>query len=325
MRNFLIAQRFGLTTYLSAMAVLIAGFALAAKADIAHRYSFNDGTANDSIGSVHGVLVNGASVSGGRLVLANNGVETNPSKGQYVSLPVNILQTRNFTLETWFTFNGGNDWQRIIDLGNSVPDPTHGMVGQGFIILTSVGGQVLGQFSLNSWGGSPTDFVSANTGFPVGGEHFLAYIHNLDTHTEQLYLDGGLVGTGIATIDPSSANYTNFWLGRSQFSQDPFFNGSLDELRTYDRALTGAEIQAAYLAGPDVLVVSPPPTLTAKVVGTNVLLAWSTNTQCALQSSTNFPSTSSWVNVTNRITVAGSNSMVTLSALLPHQFFRLKQ
>jgi hypothetical protein len=324
MSCFFVVRRFRLATQWSAMAVLIAGFGLAGKADITHRYSFNDGTANDSIGSANGVLVNGASVSGGKLVLANDGVQTNASIGQYVSLPVNILHTRNFTLETWFTYGGGHPWQRIIDLGNSVPDPTYGMIGQGFLILTFNGMQTLGQFSLNSWGGYPTDFVFGPP-MPVGGQHFLAYVYYLDTQQEMLYLDGKFASTGPASIDPSTASFTNFWLGRSQFSQDPLYNGSLDELRTYDRALTGAEILAAYNAGPNVLVVPQPATLAAQTVGTNVVLSWSSNISGNLQSTTNLSNASGWADVTNRITVVGSNSTVTVTDLMPQQFFRLNQ
>ena len=94
--------------------------ALSVRADVTHRYSFNDGNANDSIGTANGTLMNGAKVSGGNLVLANNGVNMNPATGQYVSLPANILHARNFAIESWFTWNGGNPWQRILDLGNSV-------------------------------------------------------------------------------------------------------------------------------------------------------------------------------------------------------------
>ncbi len=34
----------------------------------------------------------------------------------------------------------------------------------------------------------------------------------------------------------------NNWLGRSQFSDDPFFNGMMDDFRVYRRALSQAEI-----------------------------------------------------------------------------------
>jgi hypothetical protein len=38
------------------------------------------------------------------------------------------------------------------------------------------------------------------------------------------------------------------WLGRSQFiTVDPYFNGSLDDFRIYNRALSESEVR--YLAG----------------------------------------------------------------------------
>ncbi len=324
MERLLSAERLRAAKQWWAMGALIAGFALVGKGAITHRYSFNDGTANDSIGTAHGVLVNGASAIGGKLVLANDGVQTNASTGQYVSLPINILQTRNFTLAVWFTYGGGNIWQRILDFGNSVPDPSYGMVGQGFIILANTGSSIIGQFSLNSWGGAPTDVVHG-TAFPVGGQHFLAYVHNLDMGQELLYLDGKRVGLGTASIDPTTANYTNFFIGRSQFSQDPLYNGSLDELRSYDQALTAAEILAAYNAGPDVLIAPVPATVTMGITGTNVVLAWSSDISGTLQCSANPSSALSWVDVTNRVTSTGADCTVTLNGLLQQQFFRLKQ
>jgi Concanavalin A-like lectin/glucanases superfamily len=237
--------------------LLLLSFALvvSAQADVTHRYSFNDGNANDSIGTANGTLMNGATVSGGKLVLANNGVNNNIATGQYVSLPSNILHTRDFTVESWFTWNGGNPWQRILDLGNSVSGN-----GLGFIILTMNGGRApLGQISINSWGNpADTDYVYGNTAFPVGGEHDLAYVFNADASQEQLFLDGSLIASGPTHVDPSTANYSNFYIGRSQFLADPFYAGSIDELRTYNNALTGAQIANDWAAGPDVLLVPEP-------------------------------------------------------------------
>jgi Concanavalin A-like lectin/glucanases superfamily len=228
---------------------------LSAQADVTHRYSFNGGNANDSIGNANGALMNGATASGGNLVLANNGVNNNPATGQYVSLPSNILQTRNFTVESWFSWNGGNPWQRILDLGNSV-----GGNGLGFIILTMNGGRApLGQISINSWGNpADTDYVYGNTAFPIGGEHDLAYVFSGATSQEQLYLDGTLIASGGTHVDPSTANYSNFYIGRSQFLVDPFYAGSIDELRTYNTALTGSQISADWAAGPNVLLIPEP-------------------------------------------------------------------
>jgi hypothetical protein len=113
--------RFPLSEIISARLafLLFAMVSVSVQASLTHKYNFNDGTANDYVGGANGVLMNGATVSGGKLVLANNGTNANPATGQYVSLPANILKTLNFTVECWFTWNGGKPWQRILDLGNS--------------------------------------------------------------------------------------------------------------------------------------------------------------------------------------------------------------
>jgi hypothetical protein len=235
------------TVKYSVIAVLTLNLVLTAQAQLTHRYSFNDGTANDLVGGANGTLINGASVSGGKLVLNNNGVNNNPATGQYVSLPNNILKNRNFTLETWFTFNGGNDWQRLIDLGNT---------GTDFLMLAVDGlGRPQGEIYINGVG---QDLALSNVQFPIGGEHCLAYIHNTDFGYQQLYLDGVSIGTSSAQIAGDTANFSNFYLGRSQYAVDPFYNGSIDELRTYNVALTLSQIQSEYAAGPDVLTVPEP-------------------------------------------------------------------
>src|SRR3954468_20187179 len=103
-----------------ALAALVAAIAVPGSAwgTLTHRYSFNDGTANDSVGTANGVLVNGAAVQGGSLVFdpaVNTGFNTSPATGQYVDLPNNIARTRAFTIEAWTTWRGGAAWQRVAD------------------------------------------------------------------------------------------------------------------------------------------------------------------------------------------------------------------
>ena len=67
---------------------------------------------------------------------------------------------------------------------------------------------------------------------------------------------GGLNGS----LMNGATVYSNFFVGRSQFSSDPFFHGTMDELRTYNNALTPTRIMADYQAGPNgALAVSPEP------------------------------------------------------------------
>jgi len=39
---------------------------------------------------------------------------------------------------------------------------------------------------------------------------------------------------------------TNNWLGRSQYTSDAYFNGSMDDFRIYNKALTGTQIAEIY-------------------------------------------------------------------------------
>jgi hypothetical protein len=64
----------------------------------------------------------------------------------------------------------------------------------------------------------------------------------------------------------------NDWLGRSQFSPDPFFNGSINEFRIYDQALSGAEVAASFAAGPDTIVPEPSGVVLALVGGLSALV-----------------------------------------------------
>ncbi len=66
----------------------------------------------------------------------------------------------------------------------------------------------------------------------------------LDGNTATLYINGAVAATNTGmTLRPSSLGATTqTCLGRSQFSADPYFNGAIDDLRIYSRALSPGEI-----------------------------------------------------------------------------------
>ena len=92
---------------------------------LVHRYSFNDGTANDSVGSANGTLHGNATISGGQLVLPNT-TSVAPA-ADYLQLPAGILAnslngTNNdaaVTVEAWATIKAGQyTWANLFDFGN---------------------------------------------------------------------------------------------------------------------------------------------------------------------------------------------------------------
>jgi hypothetical protein len=188
--------------------------AVPARAELTHRFNFNDGTANDSVGAAHGVLVNGPQVTGGQLVLGNDGVNNNPASGRYVDLPNGIAQTSALTLETWVTFQGGNLWQEIATLGTGSlgelePGPvTRGYQGTDYVALIPLAStsKVWGTIrnGPNTADEQPT--VSSSP-LPVGSEHHLAYAVDYPAGTATLYMDGqqvGQRGTAATQLSPTT-------------------------------------------------------------------------------------------------------------------------
>ncbi len=113
-------------------------------------------------------------------------------------------------------------------------------------------------------------FLAPSSSFGIGQPRFV--IKDAATHTEQvlqstatlkigewnsvvvtrsgnaatMYVNGVSAGTTTAiTYDPKDAGTTTQnWLGRSQYSADPYFGGSIDDFQVYDRAITADEIAA---------------------------------------------------------------------------------
>jgi hypothetical protein len=248
---------------LAGAVLVLAGWAApSSHAGVTHRYSFNDGTANDSVGNADGTLVNGPTVVNGTLVfgpLVNTGFNRLPSTGQYVDLPNNIARTRALTLEVWATYRSGQNvaWQRIVDFGNStageiLPDDKTTINYSGRVCLILVPQNGNGNPTAQLTIGNATDFIGLNTPITTDVEHQIVFTHDPDANVQALYVDGVKLGQNTVKLDPSTSDYKNYWLGRSNFFNDPFFNGTINEFRIYDSALSGDDVANNFRNGPDV-------------------------------------------------------------------------
>ena len=93
--------------------------------------------------------------------------------------------------------------------------------------------------------------VSSSSAALKSGWHFFAGVLDRTSVNMHLYLDGILVGS--SSIDPQSITSTksDLYFGRRPYipSYEQLFNGSLDDIRIYNRALNTSEIQALYHEG----------------------------------------------------------------------------
>jgi fibronectin type 3 domain-containing protein len=206
---------------------------------LVHQYSFSETSGTnvaDSVGGPvwNGTLPNGGTFSNGQLTLAS-------ASSQYASLPAGIVGTlSNFTIVVWVRLNSTADWARIFDFGNNTT--------ANMFLTPQSGGSGPMRFAITTGGSGAEQQINSSSALSPGVRHEVAV--TLSGSTGVMYLDGSPVGTNSGlTLNPSSLGGTaNNYLGKSQYS-DPYLNGSLDEFRIYNRALTAVEVAQVYLAG----------------------------------------------------------------------------
>jgi len=256
---------------------------LDAQTGLIHRYSFDAlGDANslaDSVGGADATLVNItglATVADGQVNLGNDGSQSSngnngDANGDYVDLSNGLVSSlTQMTIEVWTTWNNDTQtWARVYDFGTSNS-------GEGLSSAADAGGDVYNfYFSTARWdglalveyrhGGNAPSIVPGGT-LALGQEILITQVHDDKADQVRLYVNGIAVGGYEPPFALQVMTDNNNWLGRSQWG-DVLYVGSFNELRIYDTALSGDQIAADYLAGPDALGVLPAPTGDAAAIG----------------------------------------------------------
>ena len=183
---------------------------------------------------------------------ANNGVTagspayTNGVRGQalvfdgantIVTLPPNVATGSAFTFAGWIRWNGGGNWQRIFDFGNST---SH------YLFLTPSSGSGTLRFALKNGG---SEQIVQTSPLAVGVWQHIAV--TISGSAARLYVNGTLAASNTSlTITPASFSPRVNFLGKSQFIADPLFNGLMDEVLITDYALTAAQIASLQTNAP---------------------------------------------------------------------------
>jgi autotransporter-associated beta strand protein len=244
----------------------------------------------DSIGGLNGVLVNrnvgGAglapSFSGGQLTLNNTGAAADVTKGNYIDLPNFIAATPAVTIEAWSTWaaNNGN-WQRLFDIGSTNVPANFGEIDPADTLTGTPAGPTAPTPTPATYAGSSYLFISPQTG--RNGNVYGSEVRNGPTlnavadniggggigtgeHVQtltlgngalRLYRDGVLVASTPTAITADTIGQQNAWIGRSNFSADPFYNGTLNEFRIYDDVASPATTLFRATLGADTLATDP--------------------------------------------------------------------
>ena len=203
-----------------------------------------DGSLTDAATSVGGMLAGGARIEAGKLILPD-------TKSVYKSAPIAKMLTDK-TLETWVTLD------RLEQRG-----------GSAFTIQTLNGvtfdGIVFGERVPNRWMAGSDGF--ARTQDVVASDEIAAdllpvqlvvtYAANGDV---TLYRNGKLIGGPYRAAAAPQGFASNGWqavFGLRHDGSNTYLQGTIDEARLYDRALTAAEVDATYRTPPAGCLIEP--------------------------------------------------------------------
>ena len=190
----------------------------------------------------------------------------------FVTLPAGVADSSDITVATWVYWNGGDGWQRIFDFGNNTTE---------YMFLTpSTGGSDELKFSITTSSNGGEQRIATS---PLSTAQWTHVAVTLQDDVATLYVDSSPVGSNSAvTIDPNDFSPANNYIGDSQWSSDPLFNGRIDDFRIYNYALTAPAIAALASGTPDTDPPSAPTGLIATVGDGEVILNWDDNTESDL-------------------------------------------
>ncbi len=209
---------------------------------LTHQWTFDDGTANDSVGGLTGALVGGAAVVDGALVTT---AQDQWMEMDGAALAINTYEA--FSIAAWYTPTAGANtgYHMLCYFGDSL----NGFGSNGFFFTPARGNNVsragisCGDVAAPWAAETGVDGVETDDGLP----HFV--VATIDATSVTFYMDGEFVGSAaLSAANKISAISQNFaYLGKGGYTGDPEWIGAIQEFRIYNKALTTSEVR--FLAG----------------------------------------------------------------------------
>lgn len=198
-----------------------------------------EGNPNDTAGTNNGTLVGGTTYLAGRVGQAFNLNGTNAG----VTIPHNTNLNVNpggFSTEFWMRSNGPQGGQAL------VVDKSHGFVDSaGWAFQATNGSSNAIAFFMGAGGGGSTNFVGVASSVNPFDGNFHHIAGTWDGSNIRLYVDGVLQGTTAFTSPVNNTRAVNIGYAWGGGSPQRWFNGIVDEVAVYSRALSESEIRGA--------------------------------------------------------------------------------
>lgn len=163
-----------------------------------------------------------------------NGLVFKVKDKAHVTLPTGIVsKLSDLTIATWVKLNVSTAYQRIFDFALDTNT---------FMYLSNAGSSGNVRFRISAPNPDRNQSLEGSSGLPVGRWAHAAV--TLGEDGVSIFVDGARVAQQAPAVLRASdlGETTNNYIGRSQFTVDPYLDGEIDEFRIYDRVLSPAEI-----------------------------------------------------------------------------------
>ena len=211
-----------------------------------------DGTPNDIVGKNNPSSVAGVNYKQGQVLQGATFSQTPPSTG--IRIPQGLLTPAKFTIDAWVQVSGpGPDGNGDYHGAYIIAKPLSAYWP--VIALTWVASNYTFRFEFGTWGSNHNYIDTAGTGAigplsygPDGVFHHV--VGTYDGTYYRLYVDGDLKSS-LKDTTPVNYNAGTPWvIGANYYTNSAFrtFNGIIDEVHVFDRALDQRDIQALYAA-----------------------------------------------------------------------------
>jgi len=214
---------------------LLCSSAVFGQAILKHSYTFEDGTANDVVGTAHGTL-NGGTIA--------DGAYTASANGEFIILPSGTISINTFsaiTLEGYIHADVDNTGATMMAYfgGNE-----NGVGGNGYFITPDRWSESRVAISCGNTT-QPWNAEQGVTGPPVsvGEKHHVVSV--LTNNKINWYIDGLLIGETEVSGNNSIANLSNAnaWLCKGGYDVDPSWRGTIHEFNIYEGELSASLIK----------------------------------------------------------------------------------
>ena len=191
---------------------------------------------NTSSGSYDATLINGPTVNNQGPKNNIYAINFNAALQQYVQINASTIGSSGLSYSCWIKVDPSNgEWARIFDFGNGADSDN---------ILIGITGSSL---TLSLYLGDTVSYQPTIPGFTVNNNNWYFIAWTLSTSGQwNFYINGTLSQTYQASY-PNQISRSSQYLGKSNWSSDPYFTGSIANFVTYNSVLSASQVNNIYL------------------------------------------------------------------------------